>query len=494
MCARFIREVKVISLFSPHGLFGIVLVLLSIVPAIAADVPRGVDSLLRQDPLIGTSWSILFADATSGQTILDVDSDRLLTPASLTKLWTTSTAFSYLGADFKFETRVTAASRPDSKGTISGDLQIHCDGDPMFELKLRRGHRRTAQDEIAEELYGQGIREITGNLTVDVSGYKRTCGNGVWEMGDLREGFAPAVDGVGFNSNVCNVEIAPGAHEGDSAVVTFDPSYAPITVENLVLTASRGNDSWIEYSVTPCRDELEISGLMAQGDSPQYIWFPIQEPAVYFGLAIKEALSRHGIRVAGDVSVSRSESPLPATLYVHESPPLAEIAAIVNKDSDNYLAEYLLSKVGQKMYGHGSTESGLRAVQRFARERGIQRSQFSLEDGCGLSRQNIVSAHAIVRLLSYMSTTENADAFEATLSQSGVDGTISNRLSTEGMLGRVRAKTGTMTNVSGLAGYIGLDDGRKIAFAILSNNFRCSRNYVRNTQDNIVREVYRAIN
>jgi D-alanyl-D-alanine carboxypeptidase/D-alanyl-D-alanine-endopeptidase (penicillin-binding protein 4) len=233
---------------------------------------------------------------------------------------------------------------------------------------------------------------------------------------------------------------------------------------------------------------------MAQSDKPQYIWFPLQDPAMYTGLALRNALERRGIKVNGEVKVARDAGPESTILLVHESPPLAAIASIVNKESDNYLAEYLLSAVGKKVFGHGSTETGLRAIQRFAREHDIPRTQFSLEDGCGLSRQNIVSARAIVKLLSYMASTDNADAFESSLSQSGVDGTIQSRLATDGMLGRVRAKTGTMTNVSSLAGYIGLDNGKKVVFAILCNNFRCSRNYVRNTQDNIVRAVYHAVN
>jgi D-alanyl-D-alanine carboxypeptidase/D-alanyl-D-alanine-endopeptidase (penicillin-binding protein 4) len=460
----------------------------------ASDLSQRVDSLLNQDPLQGMSWSICFADAASGQSILEVDSDRLLVPASVTKLWTTAAAFLDLGPDFKFETKVAAATKPDASGTLNGKLQIICGGDPMFETKIRKGYGKPAQDRIADELYESGLRTVSGDLEIVVTGYDRTCGNGVWEMGDLREGFAPAVDGIGFNSNVCNVEIAPGLHAGEPAMVKIDPPFAPVTVHNQVITASGGNDSWIDYSVTPCHDELEITGTMGQGDDPQYIWFPLQEPAKYAGLAIKNALERRGIKVNGEVRVSRDASQESTILMTHESPPLMYIASIVNKESDNYLAEYLLSAVGRKVNGRGSTEAGLRAVQKLARERGIQRTQFSLEDGCGLSRQNIVSARAIVKLLSAMTTTDSADDFEASLAQSGVDGTISSRLSTDGMMGRVRAKTGTMTNVSALAGYIGLDSGKKVAFAMLCNNFRCSRNYVRSTQDNIVRAVYRAVN
>ncbi len=462
--------------------------------SLAADLNREVDSLLALDPLEGTSWSVLFADAETGQVVAAHDPKRLLVPASVTKLWTTAAAFRTLGADYKFVTKVAAAGPPDASGALRGSLQIICGGDPMFELKTRRGFGQPAQKKIAVELFAQGLRRVEGDLEIVVNAFERSCGNGVWEMGDLREGFAPTVDGAGFNSNVCNVEIAPGEHVDAPAEVHFEPQFAPITVRNNIVTVGKGNESWIEYRVTPCEDELEINGVMALQDDPQYIWFPLQEPARYLGLAIRNALEQKGITISGSVQVLRNVSPASHILLEVSSAPMSNIAAIVNKDSDNYLAEYLLMAVAKESFGHGSTEAGVRAIQRFARGLEIHRDAFSLEDGCGLSRQNIFSAEAVVKLLRAMIASEEGNDFEASLSQSGVDGTLTGRLSANGMLGRVHAKTGTMTNVSSIAGYIGLDNGKRIAFAIISNNFRCSRNYVRNTQDDLIRAVFRASN
>ncbi|MBK8130140.1 MAG: D-alanyl-D-alanine carboxypeptidase/D-alanyl-D-alanine-endopeptidase [bacterium] len=460
----------------------------------ATDLRERLDSLVALDAAAGASWSILFTDLSSGESLLERNADLLLIPASVTKLWTTAAAFSLLGPDYRMVTKFCSSAPLDGGGTLNGNLQVVVGGDPMFEPKSRKDLGRPALDKIADELHGKGLRKVAGNLDITVNRFDRTCGNGVWEMGDLREGFAPAVDGAGYNSNVCHIEIAPGLSEGDPAIVTINPPFAGIKIYNDVLTASPSNESWIEFHVMPCRDELELSGVMARGDDSQYIWFPIQNPALYFGHALGDALKRKGIEVAGQVVQTRDGGLLANTLLEFSSPELSVIASIVNKESDNYLAEYLLSAIGLQQYGEGNTDAGLRGVQKFARELGIRRDQFSLQDGCGLSRQNIVSARAIVDLLAKMGKGKNADGFEASLSHSGMDGTLSGRLSTEGMLGRVRAKTGTMTHVSALAGYMALDDGRRVAFAILANNFRCSPHYVRNIQDTIVRAVYRAAN
>lgn len=418
----------------------------------------------------------------------------MLAPASVTKLWTTAAAFDLLGADFKFVTKVYSSAALTSQGELNGNLQVLCGGDPLFEQKNRRDLGRPAMNKLADELHARGLRKVSGDIEIIANRSKRSCGNGVWEMGDLREGFAPAVDAAGYNSNVCHVAIHPGGAAGDTALVVLDPPFAPIAVRNSVVTTSGHDESWVEFNVTPCRDELELTGQMSIGDDPQYIWFPIQDPALYWGLALRDALAAKGISANGIVRVTRDANSGPNLLVEFSSPPLTDIASIVNKESDNYLAEYLLSAIGQKVFGTNSTEAGLRGVLRYARDRGITRDKVSLQDGCGLSRQNIVSAEAVVKLLSAMTKSDEANEFEASLAQSGVDGTIGGRLSTDGLMGRVHAKTGTIANVSALAGYIALDSGKRVAFAMICNNFRCSRNFVRNTQDELVRLVFQAAN
>ncbi|MCL4305913.1 D-alanyl-D-alanine carboxypeptidase/D-alanyl-D-alanine-endopeptidase [bacterium] len=461
----------------------------------AGETSRSVDSLLALEPLRGSSWSILFVDMDSKRELVSTDADRLLIPASVTKLWTTAAGLEAFGADHRFKTKVLAQGQIDPQGGLNGNLLVDCAGDASFQVKARKDLGQAALNKLASELQSKGLKRVNGDLIIYTANYQHTCGNAVWEMGDLREGFAPAIDAVGFNSNVCHVKIEPGKAVGDTAMVTLEPPFAQIEIINDVSTATAGEESWIEYNITPCRDELEISGVMARGDKPQYLWFPIQNPAHYFGLALRDALARKGIEVSGQILVRRE--PVPSNgiqLIEWLSPPLSEIVAMINKDSDNYLAEYLLSAIGSVKRGQGSPEAGLRYVMDVARNGNIHRDQLSLQDGSGLSRQNLMSAQAVVALLIRMAASSQGTVFEASLAQSGVDGTLSGRLSEPVLFGRVRAKTGTMTNVSALAGYIGLDNGKELAFAMICNNYRCSRHYVRTTQDNIIRAVFRAAN
>lgn len=468
--------------------------LLSCGSLFASDLQHTIDSLIALEAARGASWSVCFASTKDNKEIVSFDKDRMAIPASVTKLWTSAAALDALGPEFRFKTTFHAAGTLGSDGALQGDLIVQGGGDPTFEIKSNYGRNKPALDDVAQKLHDAGLKKVRGNLIVYGGANVTECAPRVWEIGDLREGFAPAVSGLGFNNNVCNIEIRAGDSVGDTVEIRLDPPYAPVNVLRNALTVAAGNDSWIDFLVVPCRDELEIHGQMARGDKPQYIWFPLQSPLKYFGLALRDALARKGIEVSGAVEIREGKYQNGKQLLEYFSPPLTQLLELVNKDSDNYTAEYLLRAAGVARHGVGSTEAGLRAVQRFARESGITRDDCTLEDGCGLSRQNLVSASALVKMLNRIASSVNAQAFESSLSVSGMDGTIGSRLSSDGLLGRVRAKTGTIRHVSALAGYLALDNGEKISFAILANNFRCSRNYIRRMQDEMIRAVFQSAN
>jgi PBP4 family serine-type D-alanyl-D-alanine carboxypeptidase len=460
----------------------------------ASDPRQTIDSLIALDAARGTSWSVYFATTKDCKEIVSYDKDRMAIPASVTKLWTSAAALDALGPEFRFRTTFYAAGALGGDGALQGDLVVLGGGDPTFEIRTGYGRSKPALDDVAQKLHEAGLRKVRGNILVYGGATPTECAPRVWEIGDLREGFAPAVAGLGFNNNVCNIEIRAGESVGDSVEVRLDPPCAPVNVIRNALTVAPGNDSWIDFLVVPCRDELELRGQIARGDKPQYVWFPLQSPLKYFGLALRDALARRDIEVGGVVETREGKYQNGKQLIEYFSPPLTQMLELINKESDNYTAEYVLRAAGVARHGVGSTEAGLRAVQRFAREAGVTRDDCVLEDGCGLSRQNLVSATALVKMLNRVAASANAQSFESSLSVSGVDGTIGSRLSSDGLLGRVRAKTGTIRHVSALAGYLALDSGEKISFAILANNFRCSRNYIRRIQDEMIRSVFRSVN
>jgi PBP4 family serine-type D-alanyl-D-alanine carboxypeptidase len=477
------------------------LVLFMLLPALvfAADPARPspelqsyVDSLLALHSLEGSSWSIMVRDPESETAIVEHTPVRLLSPASVTKMITAAAAIDRLGPDYRFHTRFYTTKHLDEHGVLNGDLLVFAGGDPSMETKPVDSLRAPWMTVVVDSLYAHGLRTINGDIRLSPRGYRLEYASSYWELGDLREGFAPSVDGFGFNNNVCRLAIMPGAESGTAATLSLDPPWAPVNLISSVKTGDPGDDNWADYQITPGGEDLRISGNIASDDDGEYVWLPVQDPSQYWGEALKAELERSGITVSGDVYVERpgyQEKLYGAPFYVHESAPLIATLALMCKESDNYSAEYVLRALGMDRIGSGSSEAGLRAITVFLKSNGVDSRQIRLVDGCGLARRNLVSAQALTDLLSVMQHHKDSDAYKFALSHSGIDGTLDYRMNGK-LAGRVRAKTGTMTYISTLAGYLTLASGKELVFAILCNNFHASRHYVREIQDKIVERVF----
>jgi serine-type D-Ala-D-Ala carboxypeptidase/endopeptidase (penicillin-binding protein 4) len=440
------------------------------------------DSLTESNGLRGASWSILAYSLSGDSVLYEKDADRLLTPASVTKLMTSAAALDALGGDYRFTTtfRVTNALRSD--GTLDGDLIVEAGGDPFAEEKSSSELHMPVLRFVASSLAAQGLHRMTGDLILRPWPYRLECAAPAWELNDIHGGFAPAVDGFGFNNNVCNAAILPGDSVGSPARFTLDPPYAPVHFKSQVRTCGANTEGWIEFEVIPADTSVLISGEIPVNDNGQYVYVPVQDPSLFYGRALAAALSKQGIELNGRIVVDRSGMGRAATvLFSYSSLPLTAALSLMNKESDNYTAEYVLHALGRG----ANRRDGLAAVMRFLTKAGVDKKEVNLEDGCGLARQNIITASAIVKVLRAMFHHPAYETFRTTLSISGKDGTLAGRLGGD-LAEHVFGKTGTMTHVSALAGYTTDEHGQPLAFAILCNNFRTTVHHVRFVQDRLV--------
>jgi len=254
-------------------------------------------------------------------------------------------------------------------------------------------------------------------------------------------------------------------------------------------SSGASTESWIEFEVIPEDTSVLISGEIPADDDGEYLYVPVQDPALFYGRALTAALSKRGIALDGRIVVDRSATGQAATiLYNYSSLPLKAALSLMNKESDNYAAEYVLRALGRGTGGGANRRDGLAAVMKFLTKAGVDKKEVNLEDGCGLARQNIVSARAVVKVLRAMFHHAEFETFRSTLSISGKDGTLAGRLGDD-LAERVFGKTGTMTHVSALAGFTTDDGGQPIAFAILCNNFRTTVPHVRFVQDRLVERI-----
>lgn len=451
-----------------------------------------VDGLIDQEVLRGASWSILIHALDGDSAVYERDADRRLIPASVAKVVTSAAALDALGPNFRFETVVSTNATLDNEGRLRGDLIVQAGGDPTIGPMYLDSLHSPILSTWADTLRARGVRRVEGNLILRTWPYRLQVFSPDWEVGDVNDRFGPTVDGFGFNSNVCQLAIFPGAFVGARALLTMDPSYAPVEIRSSVTTGTADTQPAVSFRLVPEDTIVYVTGETPLGDDGEYLWISLQNPTLFFGRALLAALLAQGIEIAGDVIVQRGPFLDYGTpLFIHRSPPLSEVIKLMNKESDNYTSEYVLRAIGAKMNKSGDLRSGLRAAERFLQELGIDERGIYLRDGCGLSRQDLCSARGLVEVLKAMYVHPASEAYIASMSISGTDGTIGFRMASPEMTGRVRAKTGTINHVSNLAGYLFGENGQMFFFAILCNNFPSGyRQHVRYTQDTILERLY----
>jgi D-alanyl-D-alanine carboxypeptidase/D-alanyl-D-alanine-endopeptidase (penicillin-binding protein 4) len=214
---------------------------------------------------------------------------------------------------------------------------------------------------------------------------------------------------------------------------------------------------------------------------------PVSDPPRYAAAVLREILVKRGIVVGGGVRAVHDETGSPVTgrsvfapafdrrqplrvLAVHESPPLLDVLTVINKRSHNLYAEQALRTVGRVATGEGSAAGGAHALLHFiSREASIDTTAMRVLDGSGLSPLNRVTARSLIQLLAYMAESTMADDYFVTLPEAGaIDGL--QRMQRTPAQGNLRAKTGTLANVSALSGYVRAENGEQLAFAIVANN------------------------
>jgi D-alanyl-D-alanine carboxypeptidase/D-alanyl-D-alanine-endopeptidase (penicillin-binding protein 4) len=215
----------------------------------------------------------------------------------------------------------------------------------------------------------------------------------------------------------------------------------------------------------------------------------IEDPARFFVHVFKEVLEEKGIEVTGETKVVKLAGEIKygeqTLLFTHRSPELSEIIKVVNKRSQNLYAEQLLLTIAAEYGEVASAAAGIEVVASTLARMGISKNEFSMRDGSGLSRFNLISPHSVSLLLRYMSKHEYFPYFYDSLPISGVDGTLRSRMKKTPAEGLVRAKTGTVGYVRNLSGYVESENGEKFLFSFLVNNYLLPTPSINNLQDRI---------
>jgi D-alanyl-D-alanine carboxypeptidase/D-alanyl-D-alanine-endopeptidase (penicillin-binding protein 4) len=296
--------------------------------------------------------------------------------------------------------------------------------------------------------------------------------------------------------------------------VSLSPFGDYYRIDNRLITTPAGTTRKIFINREPGSTVLTLCGNMPMDDPGANEAVAIEDPAEFAANLFRQLLEARGIAVYGRERTrhtelaslstftvttlaparggdepSRALQNQPLVLASYQSKPLIEDVRVINKVSQNLHAEILLRLLGREKGTAGTVEGGLEVLRGFLNQAGVPSDQYIFYDGSGLSRQNLVTPHAIVQLLSYAATQPWGVSFRDTLPIAGVDGSLSDRFKNITAQGRIYGKTGSLGGVKTLSGYATTDRGEKVAFAILSNNFNLSMKRVLDAIDNIVGEI-----
>jgi len=463
-----------------------------------ASLAKEIERLLTASPAAKTAfWGIDVADLATGKALYRLNADHFFVPASNTKLFTTALALSRLGPAFTFQTRVLADAAPDGEGRIAG-LRLVGGGDPNlsgralpYRMNAPKGDPLTAIEDLAAQVAAAGVKRVAGDIVGDDTWYAWQPYAAGWGLEDPESDDGPPISALTVNDNIFTLNVNPGQRAGDSAVLSLVPAIEFFRIDNRVVTTAAGGERRIRYSRLPGSYDLHLWGEMPVRAKEIDLLMAVEDPARYAAMALRAALEERGIAVEGE-AVSRHAwpgetvvAPDGIELARRISAPLIEDLRVTDKVSQNLHAELALRAVAKARQGVGSFEAGREEMKTFLAELGIAPESYNFNDGSGLARLNLVTPAAVLKLLRFMYGGPQREDWLSMLPVGGKDGTLSNRFGDSPGAGRVFAKTGSLSHVSALSGYIHRKDGRWAVFSILVNNYNAPAAEVRGVMDRI---------
>lgn len=444
------------------------------------------DSLFNTEFFQSTIAAIDIYNLTENKVVFQRNNKLLLNPASNMKLLTSVAGLLFLGPEYEFQTSLYYTGRVNAD-TLHGDLYVVGGCDPDFspeDLQI-----------FVEAVKSTGIKIITGKLFGDIS-FKDNLywGNG-WMWDDASSSTAPYLSALNINDNAVSVFIQPG-EQGQMAFASITPSTAFVNLINECKTsAPAGLDNYYAS-----RDWINNTNSIYTGgyindrndhDSGKTTFkLTVTKPELFFLTLFREELAENGIIIKSEPEIFFI--PYDAVHLSTVTRTYEDVLVNMNKSSDNLSAEMILYALANKYHGKPATiQNAIKMINSLILMCGLIPDKYSLADGSGVSRYNLVSAELLLAVLKYVYF-ENATAFSYlynSLPIAGVDGTLSTRMSGTSAEKNVRAKTGTLRGVSSLSGYAKTKNGILVAFSIIIHNFTNEISDVRLIQDEICRMI-----
>lgn len=471
--------------------------------ATAQSLRERLDQRLDAPGLEHLLWGVAVTDL-DGHLLYGRNADRLLIPASNMKLIVSTVANSLLGPSFTVKTSVYATGPIGTSGVVDGDVILYGRGDPTFS------HRCYDADTtkpgvcdrdpaaklhmLAQQLHDRGVRVIAGDLVGDGSYFTPEVIHPAWENYDLGWWYAAPVSGLGFNDNSVDFAETAGDAIGHPPQLVMTPDLGAFSLENRA-DVERGARRTFDIFRAADGKGYFATGTLPAGAATRYESAAVVDPNWYAAIAFRHELEGAGITVRGAV-----RSTIDSLTYENAltTPPLAEVTSRPLRDwlypilspSQNWFAEMLMKQVGRRFGTSGSWEEGRRIERRFLIDSvGIDSTEFSIQDGSGLAANNYVTPLAFTKLLRFAYRHPGFEAIHAALPQSGKPGTLRERFNGTAAAGTVHAKTGSISGVNTLSGFIERPGAPVLVFSVMANHHTLGGNRMIAMIDSVVSEL-----
>lgn len=413
-----------------------------------------------------------------------------MAPGSVNKILTTGVAFAQLGSDFRFTTKLGIRGTVDRDGVLHGNVYIIGGGDPLLGSYR---YRQTSVDSLFEgwmlALKKKGVRRIDGCVCYHQGIFDEVPLHDSWPWGDVGNYYGAGVYGLNFHENMYIAHFDPGAKVGAPATaVRTEPKHIDVKEVCEVTTgAAKSGDQVMAYG-SPTTNERIYRGTVPLGEKDFSVRIALPTPAKQCADLFALYLRTHGVSVSSNSEKITSQPDSLRTVLDYYSSDYYTIAQYTNITSNNIYAEAIFKYLGYAKYGKGTFANGSKAVMDWLKEKGVDADGLKIVDGSGLSPLDRVTTAFLCRYLTVLSREPFFENFYNTLAVAGENGTAKKiKIPVEGV--SVHLKTGTISGVKALAGYVDAANGDRLAFAIISNGHTCSGSVVTEKLTKILQKI-----
>lgn len=454
--------------------------------ASGSSLEERLSSLVNGPVARGAESSIQIVELESGRVVAQRNPNMAVTPASNMKLFTTAAAIDLLKPSFEVTTGVYIRGEIDRSGTLNGDVRIVGGGDPTIGGRFHDGVATAVLQEWAGVLRRAGIKTIDGDLVFEHGYFDDEFIHPTWPPDQLVNWYEAPISALPMQEGCVQVRVLP-SRPGQRCVVELEPPTNYVNVEN-TCTTGRGLPFITRHQGS---NTIIVKGGVPARTGPTEVFVTVENPNHYFAAVTNETFQRGGLRITGRIVLTPRDPRPDWRLVTEHTTPLSILIYVINKKSQNHYAEQVLKIIGAEMRNEGSWAAGNAEVKEWLTTKiGVPASEFHPADGSGMSRENRASASSFIKVLRHMWNSPWRQEFVSSLPYTGdPDSKFGNRLKKEPYARQVYAKTGYISGVIGLSGYVHAQSGKVYAFSFLFNRYRVGVFGVYRLQDEILKEI-----